>query len=224
MSQLKRGFVLLVFILKFSGVSYAQEDAGLWTSLSFQHKFTQQWTGIIAEQVRMFDNISRIDQHFTDLSVEYNFTKKFKASLNYRLIAKNRETYYSTRHRFYLDLAYKVKVSPVTVSLRERIQEQFSDINSSELGKIPEWYSRTKLAVKFDLNKKYAPYVATELFYLIDDAKENDQVIDKYRMEAGIDYEFNLRHSINLFYLIQHSLVSPANDYIIGLGYTFTSF
>lgn len=214
----------LVLFLSVSGMAKAQEDAGLWTSLTLQHKFTQKWSGAIGEQFRLWDNMSRIDQYFTDLSLEYNITKRFKASLNYRLISKNKETYYSKRHRFYLDLAYKYKISPVTLSLRERVQEQLTDINSSELGKIPEWYSRTKLTAKIDLNKKYSPYLATEVFYLIDNAKEKDEGIDRFRYEAGVDYEFNLHHSINVFYLIQHSLVSPANDYIIGLGYTFTSF
>lgn len=222
----KSGFriSLLLIALSFSGIAGAQDDAGLWSSLTLQHKFTQKWTGIVSEQLRFYDNISRIDQYFTDLSVEYSITKKFKASLNYRLISKNKDEFYSTRHRFYLDLAYRVKLSPVSISLRQRFQEQFTDIKSSDLGKVPEWYSRTKLGVKFDLNRKYAPYLATEMFYVIDNAKEQDQVIDHYRYEAGIDYDFNRRHSINLFYLIQHSLVSPANDYIVGIGYTFTSF
>ncbi|HRH66916.1 MAG TPA: DUF2490 domain-containing protein [Bacteroidia bacterium] len=221
-SGLKLAFYLL--FLGLSGGLKAQDDAGLWTSVSLQHKFTQQWAGAVSEQFRLFDNCSRVDQFFTDLSLEYNITKKLKASLNYRLISKNNETYYSTRHRFYLDLSYKLKIDPLVISLRERIQEQFRDIHSSETGKVPEWYSRTKLNVKFDLNRKYTPYLATEMFYVIDNAKETDRVIDRYRYEAGVDYEINLKHSINLFYLIQHSLVSPANDYIIGIGYTFTSF
>ena len=37
----KTGFAFLVLFLSVSGMAKAQEDAGLWTSLTLQHKFTQ---------------------------------------------------------------------------------------------------------------------------------------------------------------------------------------
>lgn len=214
-----------IFLLSLSPcMLYAQEDAGLWSSISLQHKFTQRLSAGISEQLRLYQNISAVDQFFTDVSLEYGFTKNFKASLNYRLISKNQLEYYSTRHRFYLDLSYKYKLSPLVLVLRERLQQQVADLNSSDNGHIPEWYSRTKFSVKVDLGKKITPYVAAEMFYLIDDAVEDPQVIDRVRYEAGVDYEFNRRHSLNFFYLIQESYVSDERDFIIGLGYTLTTF
>ena len=61
-----------------------------------------------------------------------------------------------------------------------------------------EWYSRTKLTAKIDLNKKYSPYLATEVFYLIDNAKEKDEGIDRFPLWSRVDYEFNLHHNINV--------------------------
>lgn len=167
--------------------------------------------------------MSEVEQFFTDVGADYEFLPSLKVSLSYRLTSKNRLTYYSTRHRYYMDIAYKHKFKPITFALRQRIQSQVEAVNSSENGKIPEWYTRTKLTAKLDLDKKYTPYVATEFYYILDNLKEEDHVFDKARYELGIDYDFNRQSSLNLFYLIQCDLLeNKTRDFISGIGYTYS--
>lgn len=200
-----------------------QDDAGLWTSVGLKHQITRRLSVSLAEQFRFHQNMSELDQFFTDVGLDYDLLKSLKVSVNYRIISKNRLTYYSTRHRSYIDLAYKVKLKPFTIGLRQRIQNEVRDINSSDYGKVPEWYSRTKLSVKLDLNKKYTPYVSTEYFYIIDNFKEQDHVFDKDRYEIGVDYDFNRRSSLNLFYLIQKDILqNKTRDFVSGLGYSYS--
>ena len=200
-----------------------QDDAGLWASVNLKHQVTRRVAVTLSEQIRMYQNVSEVDQFFTDAGLEYTILPSLKAALSYRLTSKNKSNYYQTRHRYNLDLTYKYKMKPVALSLRQRVQSQVESINSSENGRIPEWYSRTKLTLKFDLDKKYSPYLATEYYYIIDNVKETDHVFDKARYEIGFDYDFNKRHSINLFYLIQKDIIeNKTRDFVSGIGYSFS--
>ncbi len=214
------GCGLLAFSLPSSG---QQEDAALWSGITVNHQVTRRLGVSVNEQIRLDQNISHLLWIFTDAGVGYDLNSGFKASFGYRIAFKNLEEYYATYHRIYLDLSYKYKIKPLVFSVRERIQNQTNRINSSELGKIPEWTARTKFTIKFDLDKKYTPYFATEFAYVIDNAKEKDQVFDKDRFELGMDYEFNKRSEINLFYMIQNDILeNKTREFITGIGYSYS--
>jgi hypothetical protein len=158
----------------------------------------------------------------TDLGIEYSVSKKIKAGIHYRFINSNQENYYSKRHRFYADLSFKQKVSIVSLTLRGRIQEQFTDYYSSETGKIPEWVFRSKFTARFDVNKKYEPYLSAETYFIVDNAKEKEGFVSRFRYEAGFVYNFNRVHSINPFVLFQHTRPDDFNSLIYGLMYSYS--
>lgn len=200
-----------------------QDDAGLWASVSVKHQVTRRMSVGISEQIRLYQNVSEVDQFFTDIGIDYDLLSSLKVSVSYRLTSKNQLTYYQTRHRGYIDLTYKKKLKPLSLSFRQRLQSQVEAVNSSDNGKVPEWYTRSKLTVKLDLDKKYSPYLATEYYYLVDNLKESDHVFDKARYEIGIDYDFNRRSSLNLFYLIQKDLLeNKTRDFVSGIGYSYS--
>jgi len=204
-------------------VQAQQDDAGVWASVSVKHQVTRRMAVGISEQIRLYQNVSEVDQFFTDIGVDYDLLASLKVSVSYRLTSKNELTYYKTRHRGYIDLSYKKKFKPIALSFRQRLQSQVEAVNSSENGKIPEWYTRSKLTVKLDLDKKYSPYLATEYYYVVDNLKENDHVFDKVRYEIGIDYDFSRRSSLNLFYLIQRDLLeNKSRDFVSGIGYSYS--
>jgi hypothetical protein len=196
----------------------AETDLGLWCNVAIRHQVTSTVSVSIAEEIRWRNNISSLDSYFTDAGLEYEFNS-WKASVNYRFINKMDDDFISQRHRFYFDIAYKIKVRKFIFSARQRIQEQFSDYYSSETGKIPEWYSRTKFQVKRDLDKKYEPYISFEMYYLIDNLDETDRVIDRFRYETGLEYEFNRRYKAGAFFLLQHDLFTKEIE--INPGVTF---
>src|SRR5204862_2655921 len=127
--------------LFFSTANAQYNDFGVWAGVTVKHKFTQKLSASLEEQVRTYQNSTAVAQYFTDASLEYSLSKKFKVALGYRFINNNQQTYYSKRHRVYADLSYKTKLSMFQFILRTRLQEQQKDIRSSEMGSIPEWYS-----------------------------------------------------------------------------------
>jgi hypothetical protein len=216
--------ICLAALFFVSGSQAQINDFGVWGSVSIRHKFSQKFSATVEEQVRTFQNSTAIAQYFTDASVEYSLSKKFKVAAGYRFINNYQQTYYSKRHRVYADLSYKTKFRKLQVILRTRIQEQQQDIQSSETGFIPEWYSRNKLTAKLDLTRKYMPYASAEMWYLINAPNVTANYIDKWRYTFGVEYDFNREHSLDAFYLIQRDRMinQPLTYYAVGLGYVFT--
>ena len=108
------------------------------------------------------------------------------------------------------------------MTLRERLQTQYVNVNSSENGKVAERYLRNKVTLKYDLGKKYTPFFATELFYQLTNAKGNE--FDNVRYTAGFNYEFSKRASLDLFYLINKAFNTndPVTDYVSGISFNYS--
>ena len=220
-----KSILIPVSFIVFSGYVKAQQnDFGVWAGVAVNHKFTQNFSATVEEQFRFDHNATAIAQYFTDAGAEYSLSKKFKVSLSYRFANNYKKTYFSKRHRVSIDLSYKTKISKIQLMLRTRLQEQQADINSSDLGHIPEWYSRNKLTAKLDLDQKYSPYLGVEAFYLISKPGDDGHFIDKWRYSAGVEYKFNRVHALDVYYLIQRerNVKNPLTDYVAGIGYVFS--
>ena len=216
---------LLVLNLSFALLTLTSlgqiDDGKLWSSFTVKHKLSRKATVALTEELRLNQDITQVDQIFTDVGVEYEFFKNFKTAFNYRFINNNKFTYYEKDHRIYLDASYKYKVKKFSFALRERLQDEYSAIYSSETGGVPTWYLRSKFTIEYNPHSKYKPYAAIESFYLIDHPKEKSEQIDRLRYLIGVEYEFNRKNFINLFTILQEQ-VSPQNQsVIVGVGYTY---
>ena len=198
------------------------DDIGLWFGATFQKQLTRHLEGSLMEEIRFNHDVTTVDAVISDAGLAYSFTKKLKGEFHYRFINSNQENYYSKRHRLYFDISWKEKLGIVSLTLRERLQEQYNNIYSSETGKIPVWTIRSKLAAKFDLNKKYTPYVSGEVYYALDNAKEIDQLVTRLRYETGISYDINRVHSINPYILFQSVYSIRFNQLVYGISYTLS--
>jgi len=204
--------------------SYGQyNDAGLWLGTTVEKKISPSNTLVAAGEIRMNENITQVGAAFIEGGLTHKFNKYLSFGINYRFIERRQLGYsYSTRHRIYADITGKYKLDKLSFSLRERIQLQVRDYYSSETGRIPEWYLRSKLSIKYNLRKKITPMVAVEIFYQLTNPSGNE--IDGVRYYAGFDYEFNKRHAIEPYYLIQSekNVKNPETDFVIGVGYTYS--
>lgn len=204
--------------------SYAQmNDAGLWLSLNGEKKITPNLSFALSQEFRMNENVTELGTFFSDAGFTYKLSKTIRASFNYRFANKrNLDDSYSKRHRYYIDLAARKKIKPFVLSFRTRFQSQYADINCSPDGKTPDYYSRNKLSLKFDLDKRYTPYIYTELFFPLFSGE--GFYFDNARYCAGIEYQKNRMHTFDIFYMIQqeYNVNDPERDFIIGIGYYLT--
>lgn len=218
---MRKNLILLLLYALFLGNSTAQmNDAGLWTNVSLEKKLVSSFAVNLNQEFRFNENFSELGIFFSDLGIAYKVRKGLSVGANYRFTEKRRlDDSYSTRHRYYFDVSYKQKITLFSFSFRTRFQSQYADFNSSLDGKIPVFYSRNKLGIKYNQGGKYKPYFTSELFYQLSNPDGNE--IDNVRFALGIDYELSKISSLELFYLIQqeYNVRNPVRDYVIGMGY-----
>lgn len=209
------------------GFSQASNDAGLWCTFNLEKNINQKFSLFLTEEYRVRENFSRNNLFYTDLGFSYKPLDFMKVSLSYRNIEKfTNDNTISLRHRFTVDVVLKKKLNQLSFAFRQRLQTEYRNVYSSELGAIPEWYTRSKLTIKYDLDKPVTPYVATEFRYQINSprAVDSNKLWHRGRFIAGIDYKKSDRNTFGVYYLIQRewNVSAPQNLYIIGLEYTLT--
>lgn len=222
--------VILIFcslLISTSAFSQATEDAGLWSTFNLDKKLNDKFSLFMTEEFRLRENFTRVNLFYTDLGVQYQLAKFLKIALAYRLIEKNLiDDTYSYRHRVMLDITLKKKIGSFAVSYRQRLQREVRNIQTSESGFMPEWYSRNKLAIKYDLGKPITPYIAAEFRYQINNPRlvEANRLWSRSRYFVGLDYKKSDKHAFGLFYMIQRefNVSAPQNLYIVGLEYSIS--
>lgn len=198
------------------------KDAGLWASLSMEAKVAKKLTISVLQEFRFDENMTELGNAFTEAGLEYKLNKNFQISAGYRFSQKHRiDDSYSLRHRILADIKYSKKIKPFEFSLRSRFQDQFSDFNSSSGGKIPEFYLRNKLSLKWDTKIAFAPFISVELFSPL--KNHPNYAFDDIRYMAGVGYSVSKHHKLELFYMIQNEMnvSEPQTDFIAGVGYYY---
>ncbi len=224
MNKPLRYILLLTAVLLFPLISWGQtSDAGLWLSINIEKKITPLLSINFDQELRMNENITEAGTIFSDIGISYKINKYLRVSANYRFINKRRmDDSYSNRHRYYFDLMFRKKFKPITISFRTRFQSQYADVYSSKDGKIPQYYSRNKLSIKYDFSKKIQPYISAELFSPL--KYPYNVFMDNARYCIGTEYVINRMHTLDFFYLFQkeYKVKNPLSEHIIGIGYSLS--
>ncbi len=218
----RSGIIALFFMLSGFDANGQEKDFCIWTTVNIEKKFSKKFTAAISQEIRFDENATQLDNAFTNLTAEYNFTKSLNASLNYRLINKRLiDGYYQQRNRIYVDVAYRYKNNDYSFTFRTRFQDQFRNVFFENAEQPPVWYWRNKLTFKYNL-KDFKPYSYVEVFYPLNDPVIN--TIDNLRWAVGCNYDFTKRHSLNLYYLINKEInvKNPVTSFIAGIEYTYS--
>ena len=230
-----RKYFLLVLVLSYfffvseknADAQINYPDAGSWNTFNIEYKLNSKINALFTEELRFKENFSRLNLLYTNLGLEYKVNDNIKAAFIYRFIEKYQDdNSFSFRHRLMFDLTLKKKIGNISLSYRHRLQAEERDIYSSKDGYVPEWYSRNKITLKYDTDKRYTPYFAIELRYQIRDPRdwESDKTWHRSRYCLGLDYKVNKKSTLGLYYLIQQefNVVTPQDLYIVGLEYSIS--
>jgi hypothetical protein len=226
---MKKYFFLFIIAIGFNYnlIAQATNDAGLWCTFNIDKKISSDFKVFLTEEYRLRDNLTMSNLFYTDIGVSYKPFDFFKVSLAYRNIQKFQiDNSISIRHRAMIDILFKKKIGDFNLSYRQRVQAEVRDVNSSEIGAIPEWYSRNKFQIKYDIDKPITPYIAAEFRYQISNprALESNNIWSRNRYFVGLDYKKNNQSVFGLYYMIQqeYDVSAPNNLYIIGLEYSYS--
>lgn len=201
-----------------------RNDAGLWLSLELEKLLTQRASLEFKHTARIEQNITHLDLSYSDLGLTYQFSKHVALSGNYRFINKFSPEYnVGIRHRFYCDLVLKKKLKPFVFALRQRFQNQLEDALLNESGNISEYYTRSKVIIKYNLSR-FTPCIASELYFKLRPGQQ--PLPNRYRVYAGCNYSVNKTNDLELYYLFDRRFnqKNPLTNYVIGVTYKHTFY
>ncbi|MBL4715861.1 MAG: DUF2490 domain-containing protein [Bacteroidia bacterium] len=221
--MMKRFLFILLICLACFGIKAQTNDAGLWTGLGIEKKITQTLSINFENSIRLNENYGKVGIILHDLRISYNVSNSIRVAANYRFSKKKRiDDFYNSRHRYYFTMSFKQKMGALDLTYRTRFQSQYTSFYSSETGIIPENLFRNKLTIAYSTGKPYKPFIATEMFYQLNNPIANE--FSKVRYVGGIDYTLNKMNRIRFFYLFQKEInaINPLSLYVAGIDYQYT--
>ncbi|MFL5728200.1 MAG: DUF2490 domain-containing protein [Cytophagaceae bacterium] len=201
-------------------------DARLWLSGNVQKKLSNKFSANFTESVRMYENYTQLGQVYSDFGLRYKISKNWRVAGHVRLSKnrKNQETF-TSRIRFYADVAYKQKAGKfLDFVFRARYQSQYTDYNRSKNGHSPSNHLRLKTTMNFDLNKRYTPYLAGELFFQRS-YSDNKNRFDQTRFSAGLLYDIDKKNQVDVHYMVNTNFNNNnqgARYYVLSLNYYYS--
>ena len=220
--NLKR--LLLILCMLYGGFTLAQAPAGLWGEAEIGYKITSKIKLTLGEEMRLRENLSKIDRFETTLGATYKFNKYFKAGAGYTFIKYNHpDGYWENRQRFYAEAQGEYKVYRVTMSLREKVQSTYREgVIETSARANPKLYVKSRVEASYSVkNSGFDPYISAEFFNTINDPQKNE--LTKIRYTFGTKYKINKKNSLNLFYRYVTEKFDDdiEGSNIIGIGYIF---
>lgn len=228
-------------------VQAADNDFGMWYSVSAEKKITKKWSAEIEAEMRTRNDARTWDRWSAGVAAKYKLTRWLNAEAAYVFLNDNnpekisyhtngdynnwRPSYWGTRHRFNVSLTGKVGFGGFEVSLRERWQYTYRpeattrryDFDNSEWEDVAvrdkgSNVLRSRLQVEYNIPKsKVDPHASVELF--------NAWNVEKVRYTVGADWKIRKKHVIGVNYIYQSingdDVDNDPNSNIVSLSYKF---
>jgi hypothetical protein len=214
-----------MLLCNFYALSQGNKDFTSWNAFNCEYKISKDFNLLFTEGIRFRENLTRLNQFLTEVGVEYKIKKKIKTSLTLRTVQKlEPENYFSFRHRMAWDINLKKKVNKFTFQYRHRLQSEIKNYYSSAKGKLPSLFERHKFQLKYEIDKRFEPFVSVETQYQWKDPRNMFYNMDfhRVRFQFGCDYNFGANSSLSAYYVIQNEFNIPnqQNNFILGIEYS----
>ena len=228
--KLKKGLFTIIVtlsILCINSINAQTSDLASWNGLEVKYKLNKKWAFSLEGQLRLKEDISTIDNYFTQFNTEYKFIKNFKLVGAVRYIRENDNKGniqgYENHFRFNIDALYKHEIGNFELGYRLRYQNKNELGVSESEGDFPNQNIRFKTGIAYNIkNWKLDPKFSAEIFNRFQEGKDNG--FNKYRITLGTDYKINDSGKIKVYYRVEKQLNVdfPDTTNIIGLKYTYS--
>lgn len=198
-------------------------DLGLWSGFAIEKSVKKDWTFSLKQEIRLKQDISELNNYFTQAGIRYRINQNFSLEGKYRFTRdRKRDGTYENRSRYSFDLRYKGNLDFISLYYRLRFQKEVEGTNLMDPQEPYEKYLRNRLSIRYNDLKKIKPYLSGEVFQLFE--LYQFPRYDYVRLLAGIRYKPGKIGEFNMAYGFNRELNSPlpATFYIIRINYTYS--
>ncbi|MCL3782542.1 DUF2490 domain-containing protein [Prolixibacteraceae bacterium JC049] len=217
---------LLSFLCLFPFFLFAQEkkvtkDMGVWLGVNIEKELSSTVDIALKQQLRLYNDVSEVDDYIFDLGGKYKLNKNFKLGANVRYICNFRmEKDAEHNFRYNLDLNYGAKLSSrFKLGARVRYQQEFENyFTEYSKRKKNSKAVRGRLKLRYRYNDNHKWYISGELFRKIE--KFKDPYNDKVRFYLGDEFKSKLgQFDCSLGYEKELEGKHPMSFYYLKLNY-----
>lgn len=197
-------------------------DLQLWTGVKVAKTFAKDWTISLEEEVRFKNNISEINNYFTEAGLRYRINKNFSLGAAYRFTRdQKKDSSYVSQSRYHFDLRYKGKIDFLTIYYRVRYQKESGELEIFESAVPYARYFRNRLGIRMNNLKYIEPYATAEIFQVFTPYFSPEFYY--YRIVAGVGIEPGNFGEFKLAWGFNRELSSsnPAMIYMFRVNYTY---
>ena len=198
------------------------KDLQLWTGAKIKKTFAKDWTVSLQEEIRLKQNVSEINNHFTEIGLRYRINKNFALEGDFRYTwDKKKDKSYEGISRYNFDLRYKGVIDFLTINYRLRYQKEAEGMKVFEMNAPYVKQLRHRLTVRMNSLKQIEPYVSGEIFQVFTPYLSPE--FKYYRVQAGIRYEPGNFGEFKLAWGFNRELGSdqPAMIYMFKVNYIY---
>jgi hypothetical protein len=209
---------ILLFFLFLSVTAFSQrQDFRTWWAVELEGEVFNLIDFSVAPEIRFWDNSSSFESVLAEVDLSAPITKFFRFGGMYRYqyekIRVKREKFIN---RFGIYAEFDTRIERLRLAYRAMYQQEYTNVNTSELGSVPESLHRHKISFRYrGKGWDITPNIAAEMFFTINPGWMSYQ--QKLRLTAGAKYRLTKKINIGLAYKFQTEYYedNPLTSHII---------
>ena len=197
-------------------------DLNLWSGVGIEKSFLDDWNISLKQELRLHQDMSEINNFFTQAGLEYRISKNFEIEGRYRYIRNHkRNGAYENKSRYSLGLKYSGDINFISVQYRIKYQKEIEGFQIYDIRQPSEKYLRHRLTIRYNDIKRIKPYISGEIFQRFVFAEFPQY--DCLRMMVGLQYKAGKIGYFKASYGVDRELnnIIPYTFYIVKLNYTY---
>lgn len=225
--KFRLALLAIVTIMAATPACAQHSDLRSWNTFSFNYGLNKKLTFNFDQELRLQDNLTRINQLYTNIGATYKINKYVRIAGVYRFIARYKEdNSWGIRNRFYGDVIVKLRPGRFSYVYRARLQYEWRGAGyGKEYGRVPEIYWRNLFKASYKVNDIVSPYLATEIRFQLQNPRiPYHNGFDRSRFTGGLDLQVSKSSTFGVYYLLQKewNIIDPETLNVIGLEYTIS--
>ncbi len=213
-------FTFLIFLLVPFLAKAQQEDFRTRYNFELEGELFNLVDFTVSPELRLWDNSTRLESVLASTALSVPVTKFLRLGVRYRYQTDYvREDYTKYIHRYGLWAEFDYRIERLRMAYRAIYQNEYTNFNRSEDGRIPKIVHRHKISFKYrGKGWDITPMLAAEMFFIIRPKEISYQ--QKLRLTAGFQYRITKDLNINLSYKYQQEYYenNPLTSHIISTG------